>query len=76
VRDNGCGLPEGGRNNNDSFGLVGIEERILILGGTCAIFSEPGGGTTVMVSAPVVGPLDGMPPEEHDLEHASGSTVI
>jgi signal transduction histidine kinase/CHASE1-domain containing sensor protein len=78
VRDNGCGLPEGGRNNNDSFGLVGIEERILILGGTCAVFSEPGGGTTVMVSAPVAALQDSMPPQEHehDHEHASGSTII
>jgi signal transduction histidine kinase len=71
-------LPEGGRNNNDSFGLVGIEERILILGGTCAVFSEPGGGTTVMVSAPVAALQDSMPPQEHehDHEHASGSTII
>ena len=55
VRDNGCGLPPGGRNKQGSFGLVGIEERILILGGTCAVFSEKGGGTTIMVSAPVIG---------------------
>lgn len=55
VRDNGCGLPPGGRNKHGSFGLVGIEERILILGGTCAVFSERDGGTTIMVSAPVVG---------------------
>jgi signal transduction histidine kinase len=54
VRDNGCGLPPGGRNKYGSFGLVGIEERIVILGGTCAVFSEPDGGTTVMVSAPIM----------------------
>jgi signal transduction histidine kinase len=76
VRDNGCGLPPGGRNKNDSFGLVGIEERILILGGTCAVFSEPEGGTTVMVSAPVDGPLNTLPfPLEED-ELISGSAVI
>jgi signal transduction histidine kinase len=55
VRDNGRGLPPGGHNKNGSFGLVGIEERILILGGSCALYSEPGGGTTVLVSAPVSG---------------------
>jgi signal transduction histidine kinase len=55
VRDNGCGLPPGVHNKFGSFGLVGIEERIVILGGTCAIFSEPEGGTTVLVSAPVIG---------------------
>jgi signal transduction histidine kinase len=53
VRDNGRGLPAGGHNKIGSFGLVGIEERVLILGGTCAVFSAPGSGTTVMVSAPI-----------------------
>jgi signal transduction histidine kinase len=74
VRDNGCGLPPGGRNKYGSFGLVGIEERIVILGGTCAVFSEPDGGTTVTVSAPVIGG-----PEfalRAPLAHGSGSAVI
>ncbi|SDC76222.1 Histidine kinase-, DNA gyrase B-, and HSP90-like ATPase [Massilia sp. PDC64] len=74
VRDNGCGLPPGGRNKYGSFGLVGIEERIVILGGTCAVFSEPGGGTTVMVSAPVIG--GPAPVLSHEQEHGSGSAVI
>jgi signal transduction histidine kinase len=76
VRDNGCGLPPGGRNKIDSFGLVGIEERILILGGTCAVFSEPGNGTTVMVSAPVGGPLDALPFPFEEGELMPGSAVI
>ena len=74
VRDNGCGLPPGGRNKYGSFGLVGIEERIVILGGTCAVFSEPDGGTTVMVSAPVVGAL--AHPAHAQLEHGQGSALI
>jgi signal transduction histidine kinase len=74
VRDNGCGLPPGGRNKTGSFGLVGIEERIVILGGTCAVFSERDGGTTIMVSAPVVGAQEAPLPLE--LEHESSSTVI
>jgi signal transduction histidine kinase len=74
VRDNGCGLPPGGRNKYGSFGLVGIEERIVILGGTCAVFSEPDGGTTVMVSAPVLGPEQ--PVLAQQQEHGSGSAVI
>jgi signal transduction histidine kinase len=73
VRDNGCGLPPGGRNKYGSFGLVGIEERIVILGGTCAVFSEPDGGTTVMVSAPVVGPESVLSRQQ---EHGAGSAVI
>jgi signal transduction histidine kinase len=74
VRDNGCGLPPGGRNKYGSFGLVGIEERIVILGGTCAVFSEPDGGTTVTVAAPVVGQL--AHPVRTPLEHRAGSSVI
>ncbi|MCS0614076.1 CHASE domain-containing protein [Massilia kyonggiensis] len=74
VRDNGCGLPPGGRNKYGSFGLVGIEERIVILGGTCAVFSEPDGGTTVTVSAPVVGAL--AHPVHAQLEHGQGSALI
>jgi signal transduction histidine kinase len=54
VKDNGCGLAPGGRNKHGSFGLVGIEERVVILGGTCQVFSGPDGGTTVMVSVPMV----------------------
>jgi signal transduction histidine kinase len=74
VKDNGCGLPPGGRNKFGSFGLVGIEERIVILGGTCAVFSETGGGTTVMVSAPVADtPAHLLQGEE---EHSIGSAVI
>lgn len=53
VSDNGIGLPPGGYNKIGSFGLVGIEERINILGGTFAIRSEPGEGTTIVVSVPV-----------------------
>uniref|UniRef100_UPI003133BA10 sensor histidine kinase n=1 Tax=Massilia luteola TaxID=3081751 RepID=UPI003133BA10 len=74
VRDNGCGLPPGGRNKYGSFGLVGIEERIVILGGTCAVFSEPDGGTTVTVSAPVAGQLEH--PVRELLEHDAGSSLI
>ena len=73
VRDNGCGLPQDGGDKFDSFGLVGIEERIVILGGTCAVFSEPGGGTTVMVSAPVIDPPKHLIPQR---EHSTGSSVI
>jgi signal transduction histidine kinase len=73
VRDNGCGLPPGGRNKFGSFGLVGIEERVVILGGTCTVFSEPDGGTTVMVSAPVA---DAPSQLLHQQEHNAGSAVV
>ena len=53
VRDNGVGVSTGGRNKVGSFGLVGIEERIKILGGSSSVISTPRGGTTLHVSAPV-----------------------
>ena len=73
VRDNGCGLPPGGRNKFDSFGLIGIEERIVILGGTCTVDSEPGEGTTVTVSAPV---LNAPARVVHQPTYSTGSAVI
>jgi signal transduction histidine kinase len=36
-----------------SFGLIGIEERIHILGGTFSLNSSPGNGTTITVTVPV-----------------------
>lgn len=53
VADNGVGLHTRERGKIGSFGLVGIEERISILGGNFTIGSSEGGGTTVCVSVPL-----------------------
>lgn len=66
VGDNGVGLQSTGRNKAGSFGLVGIEERINILGGTFSIHSAPASGTIIRVAVPmrdaaqVPGPLRGL----------------
>jgi signal transduction histidine kinase len=52
VSDNGIGLSKAGGQKPGSFGLVGIEERVRILGGKCIITSSPNAGTTVHVSLP------------------------
>jgi signal transduction histidine kinase len=52
VSDNGIGLTKAGGQKPGSFGLVGIEERVRILGGKCIITSVPNAGTTVHVSIP------------------------
>jgi signal transduction histidine kinase len=52
VSDNGIGLSKAGAQKPGSFGLVGIEERVRILGGKCIITSSAGAGTTVHVSIP------------------------
>src|SRR5471032_2495529 len=53
VSDNGVGAAIDGRNKQGSFGLVGIEERISLLGGTFFIESSPGAGMRVHVSVPL-----------------------
>nr|WP_229224147.1 CHASE domain-containing protein [Duganella sp. SG902] len=53
INDNGIGVHDASRNKAGSFGLVGIEERVSLLGGTCSITGSPNGGTTVAVSVPV-----------------------
>jgi signal transduction histidine kinase len=53
VSDNGVGVLASGRNKVGSFGLVGIEERMSILGGKFSLISSPGAGTTVLVSVAV-----------------------
>ena len=54
VSDNGVGAALEGRNRPGSFGLVGIEERIKLLGGTFHIDSSPGAGMRIHVSVPLV----------------------
>jgi signal transduction histidine kinase len=50
VEDNGCGFqPEGERNG---LGLVGIHERIALVGGKLNIESAPGLGTTLVIRIP------------------------
>lgn len=56
VADNGQGMRPGTRDKPQSFGLVGIEERIRILGGNFAIHSSPGLGTTIAVSVRIASP--------------------
>lgn len=52
IQDNGRGFdPE--TAGNDSFGLLGIRERALLLGATTAIDSAPGIGTTVAITIPL-----------------------
>ena len=55
ISDNGIGVGDASRNKAGSFGLVGIEERVSLLGGTCSISGSPNGGTAVAISVPVDG---------------------
>ncbi|CDG84805.1 sensor histidine kinase [Janthinobacterium agaricidamnosum] len=79
VQDNGVGAADGGRSKAGSFGLVGIEERIKLLGGELAIHSSQGAGMTIHVSVPIKGG-PAYPYVEHYMEyetsqHAGWDTV-
>jgi signal transduction histidine kinase len=53
VVDKGCGfdVKAVGRTG---FGLVGMSERVRLVGGECRIESTPGKGTTVAIRLPLV----------------------
>jgi PAS domain S-box-containing protein len=52
VRDNGIGIIEGRMIDSKSFGLIGIRERVQLLGGEAVIRGKPGEGTMVRVTLP------------------------
>ncbi len=54
VQDWGCGFDLAALSDErDQLGLVSIQERAKMLGGTCAISTAPGRGTTVSVRLPL-----------------------
>jgi len=53
VRDNGIGIKEGRIIDPKSLGLIGIRERVLLLGGEAVISGKPGEGTLVRVILPM-----------------------
>lgn len=56
IRDNGTGLKEGQIDlpkSDSGLGLVSIQERALLLNGTCTIDSWPGQGTRIRITVPI-----------------------
>jgi signal transduction histidine kinase len=53
VADNGVGIFPGCRRKANSFGLVGIKERISTLGGELSIDTAPDSGTALTISVPL-----------------------
>jgi signal transduction histidine kinase len=62
VQDDGSGFDPKQRKNG-GFGLIGMNERVELVGGRLEIDSRPGGGTTVRAWLPVRRPE---PPAGHD----------
>jgi two-component system, NarL family, sensor histidine kinase UhpB len=53
VKDNGCGLPTPSVEKKKTYGLLGMHERVKLLGGALDISSAPGSGTRIEVSLPL-----------------------
>jgi signal transduction histidine kinase len=52
IRDDGVGF-DTSEIKTSSFGLVGIRERAMLLGGTFFICSQPGSGTEIVMNIPI-----------------------
>jgi signal transduction histidine kinase len=55
IEDDGQGMQDTDRWNGRSFGLAGMRERVAMLDGTVDVDSEPGKGTRINVSVPIIG---------------------
>lgn len=53
VNDNGIGIKPEAVDKTDSFGLLGMRERAMLLNGKLSIFGEPAKGTTVILEVPI-----------------------
>jgi signal transduction histidine kinase len=56
VRDNGSGLPVQALQREDRYGLLGIRERALMLGGQLVVDNPAGGGARISVRLPLAAP--------------------
>lgn len=56
IQDDGVGLELSAGENRGRYGLVGMKERAELLGGTVTITSQPGQGTTVKLTLPLLMP--------------------
>jgi signal transduction histidine kinase len=53
IHDDGMGFATDEPRKPESFGLLGLRERISLLRGTASIASAPGAGTTIVVTLPL-----------------------
>ncbi len=58
VRDNGRGIDAADQDKRGTFGLLGIRERVTLLGGEAEISGEPGRGSEVRVRIPLAAAIE------------------
>lgn len=52
IRDTGCGFDAAHQQRAGSYGLIGLQERVALVGGSFALESAPGQGTKLCISIP------------------------
>ena len=52
IIDNGIGFDENQKKNHDSYGLIGMKERVFLLDGELVIISGKNKGTTIKITMP------------------------
>jgi PAS domain S-box-containing protein len=53
IADNGIGMDLNKREGRETLGIIGMKERVIMIGGEFQIISSFGNGTTVLVKVPV-----------------------
>jgi signal transduction histidine kinase len=53
ISDNGTGFEKKILSNKKTLGILGMQERTSMMGGTYEIISKPGEGTSVVVKIPL-----------------------
>jgi PAS domain S-box-containing protein len=74
LEDDGCGFNiealNGSGGARDRLGLLGMRERLLLVGGTLTIESTPGGGTTLFARIPLA--VNGQETNDGETTHLLG----
>jgi PAS domain S-box-containing protein len=60
MTDNGCGIAKAQMHKPGKYGILGMHERARHFGGTVTISSNPGKGTTLVLSMPLKSPKNGV----------------
>ncbi len=55
IKDEGCGFEPGKSSDKESYGILGMKERVSLFGGKLDITSIPGAGTQVIIKVPLEG---------------------
>jgi two-component system sensor histidine kinase DegS len=55
IKDEGCGFDLNSVSNKESYGILGMMERVNLLGGKLDIFAVPGQGTRIVIKVPLEG---------------------